>query len=82
LSQSEFNGVVTDIEMPGMDGLELARHLRATPQFAHLPIVVVSTRDRPQDRLAGLEAGADAYLTKQGLDAKSLVNLVARVCGK
>ena len=73
--------VLLDWMLPDMSGLELTRHLRDTPQFAHLPIVVVSTRDRPQDRLAGLEAGADAYLTKQGLEARELVSLVARVGG-
>jgi len=81
LGEREFDCMVTDIEMPGMDGLELTRHLRETTQFAHLPIVVVSTRERAEDRLAGLEAGADAYLTKQGLDARELVALVRRVGG-
>jgi chemotaxis protein histidine kinase CheA/ActR/RegA family two-component response regulator len=73
--------VVTDIEMPGMDGLGLTRAIREDMRFADLPIVVVSTLDRPADRLAGLEAGADAYLTKQGLDARELVALVYRVAG-
>lgn len=81
LGESPFDCLVTDIEMPGLDGLELTRHLRDTPQFADLPVVVVSTRDRPVDRLAGLEAGADAYLTKQSLDARELVALVRRVGG-
>jgi DNA-binding response OmpR family regulator len=49
--------------------------------FAQLPIIVVSTRDRPEDRLRGLKAGADAYLTKQGLDAGELVDLVRRLGG-
>ncbi len=73
--------MVTDIEMPGMDGLGLTRAIRDDARFADLPIVVVSTLDRPADRLAGLEAGADAYLTKQGLDARELVALVYRVAG-
>ena len=73
--------LVTDIEMPGIDGLGLTRRLRADPLLADLPIVVVSTLDRPADRLAGLESGADAYLTKQGLDARELVALVYRVGG-
>ena len=81
LGEGEFDCVVTDIEMPGMDGYELTRHLRGIPQFAHLPIIVVSTRDRPEDRLQGLQAGADAYLTKQALDAGELVDLVRRLSG-
>jgi DNA-binding response OmpR family regulator len=46
-----------------------------------LPVVVVSTRDRPADRLAGLEAGADAYLTKQGLEPEHLAELIHRIAG-
>ena len=78
-----FDCIVTDIEMPGMDGLGLTRAIRGsvTTPYADLPIVVVSTLDRPADRIAGLEAGADAYLTKQGLDARELVALVYRVAG-
>ena len=73
--------MVTDIEMPGMDGFELTAHLRGMEHFAQLPIVVVSTRDRPEDRLRGLKVGADAYLTKQSLDAGELVDLVRRLGG-
>jgi chemotaxis protein histidine kinase CheA len=81
LGEGAFDCLVTDIEMPGMDGYELTRHLRNIPQFAHLPIIVVSTRERPEDRLQGLQAGADAYLTKQALDAGELVDLVRRLSG-
>ncbi len=81
LGEGEFDCLVTDIEMPGMDGYEFTRHLREIPQFSQLPIIVVSTRDRPEDRLEGLQAGADAYLTKQGLDAGELVDLVRRLSG-
>ncbi len=81
LGEETFNCVVTDIEMPRMDGFELAAHLRAMENFAHLPIIVVSTRDRPEDRLRGLKVGADAYLTKQSLDAGELVDLVRRLSG-
>ncbi len=81
LSERSFDCVVTDIEMPGMDGFELTGQLRAMEHFAHLPIIVVSTRDRPEDRLRGLKVGADAYLTKQSLDAGELVDLVRRLSG-
>ncbi|HYO15062.1 MAG TPA: response regulator [Thermoanaerobaculia bacterium] len=82
LGEGTFDCVVTDIEMPGMDGFELAAHLRSMEHFAHLPIIVVSTRDRPEDRLRGLKVGADAYLTKQSLDAGELVDLVRRLSGR
>ena len=82
LAEKEFDCLVTDIEMPEMDGLALTRHLRSTPRFAHLPVVVVSTRDGSADRLAGLEAGADAYLAKHGLDARELVTVIHRVGGR
>jgi two-component system chemotaxis sensor kinase CheA len=82
LGEQPFDCVVTDVEMPGMDGFELTAHLRSVEHYAHLPIVVVSTRDRPEDRLRGLKAGADAYLTKQSLDAGELVELVRRLGGR
>ncbi|HEX7182137.1 MAG TPA: response regulator [Thermoanaerobaculia bacterium] len=81
LSEDSFDCVVTDIEMPRMDGFELTAQLRGMEHFAHLPIIVVSTRDRAEDRLRGLKAGADAYLTKQSLDAGELVDLVRRLSG-
>ncbi len=81
LAGDPFDCLVTDIEMPGIDGLDLTRKLRQTEGLADLPIVVVSTLDRPADRLAGLESGADGYLTKQGLDARELVALIRRVGG-
>jgi chemotaxis protein histidine kinase CheA len=79
LGEGTFDCLVTDVEMPGMDGFELTRQVRRMPALAHLPIVVVTTRDRPEDRLQGLQAGADAYLTKQRLDAGELVKLVRRL---
>jgi chemotaxis protein histidine kinase CheA len=82
LAEEKFDCVVTDIEMPRMDGFELAAQLRGMEHFAQLPIIVVSTRDRPEDRLRGLKVGADAYLTKQSLDAGELVDLVRRLSGK
>ena len=81
LAGESFDCLVTDIEMPGLDGLQLTEELRHSARFARLPIVVVSTRERAEDRLRGLRAGADAYLTKQSLVAADLVETVRRLTG-
>ncbi|MEO8198185.1 MAG: response regulator [Thermoanaerobaculia bacterium] len=81
LAVEAFDCLVTDIEMPILDGFELTAQLRQIERFAHLPIVVVSTRERSEDRLRGLRAGADAYLTKQSLVATDLVETVRRLTG-
>ena len=82
LEEAEFDCLITDIEMPRMDGLELTRRLRATPALAQLPVVVVSTRDSAEDRLAGLHAGADVYITKQGMNSRELLRIVQRLGGR
>src|SRR3984957_13990815 len=56
--------VLLDVKMPGMDGFEVCRRLRTTPETAHLPVVLLTAPDRPADRVRGLESGADDFLTK------------------
>jgi two-component system alkaline phosphatase synthesis response regulator PhoP/two-component system response regulator RpaA len=56
--------IVLDVVMPGMDGLEACRQLRLDPTLANIPILFLTALGRPEDRVAGLRAGADDYLTK------------------
>jgi two-component system cell cycle response regulator len=73
--------VLLDVMMPGMDGLEVCRRLKTNPRTAHIPVVMITALDQPADRVAGLEAGADDFLTKPVNDialitrVKSLVRL-------
>ncbi|MEY2714410.1 MAG: Gliding motility regulatory protein [Planctomycetota bacterium] len=64
LRAGRFDLIVSDIDMPRMNGIEFVRTLRADPRFATIPVIVVSYKDREEDRLAGMQAGATAYLTK------------------
>jgi two-component system cell cycle response regulator len=64
--------VLLDVMMPGMDGFEVCRVLKADPRTAHLPVVLVTALDQPSDRVRGLEAGADDFLTKP-IDETALV---------
>ena len=56
--------VLLDVMMPGMDGFEVCRRIKADPRTAHVPVVMVTALDQSSDRVAGLEAGADDFLTK------------------
>ena len=56
--------IITDLMMPGMDGLELCRRVRADEVVNHIPIIVVTAKVSEQERVEGIEAGADAYLSK------------------
>ncbi|HZP18729.1 MAG TPA: PleD family two-component system response regulator [Bauldia sp.] len=73
--------VLLDIMMPGMDGFEVCRRIKANPRTSHIPVIIVTALDQPVDRVKGLEAGADDFLTKPVNDialitrVKSLVRL-------
>lgn len=67
--------ILLDIMMPGIDGFEVCERLKANPKTAHIPVVMVTALDQPSDRVRGLKAGADDFLTKPVND----VQLISRV---
>jgi two-component system, chemotaxis family, sensor histidine kinase and response regulator WspE len=81
LQAGHYDLVVTDIDMPRMNGIELVTTLRADERFKTIPVVVVSYKDREADRLAGMQAGADAYLTKGSFREGSFVTTVRDLLG-
>lgn len=70
--------VITDVMMPNMDGMALARAIRANDLTAHIPIIMVTARVTEQDRIEGLKAGADAYLVKP-FNTEELLTRVAKL---
>jgi two-component system cell cycle response regulator len=81
--QAHVDVILLDIMMPGIDGFEVCERLKANPRTAHIPVVMVTALDQPSDRVRGLKAGADDFLTKPVNDlqlisrVKSLVRLKA-----
>ena len=73
--QTHVDLILLDIMMPGIDGFEVCQRLKSNPRTAHIPIVMVTALDQPSDRLRGLKAGADDFLTKPVND----MQLMARV---
>ncbi|ARQ01480.1 PleD family two-component system response regulator [Pseudorhodoplanes sinuspersici] len=73
--RAECDIVLLDVMMPDMDGFEVCRRLKSNPATHHIPVVMVTALDQPSDRVAGLQAGADDFLTKPVSD----IALIARV---
>ena len=79
--QGRFDLVISDIDMPRLDGLELVRRMKADVRLQALPVVIVSYKDREEDRLRGLEAGANHYLTKSSFHDDTLIQAVRELIG-
>jgi two-component system chemotaxis sensor kinase CheA len=73
--------VVSDVEMPHLDGIALCERIRASARSATLPVILVTSLDEPAQRARGLEAGADAYLTKSAFDQDTLLDTVRQLLG-
>lgn len=78
----EYDLVVTDVDMPRMDGIELATLIKKDPALKSIPVMIVSYKDREEDRLRGLEAGADYYLTKGSFHDETLLQAVVDLIGE
>jgi len=78
LEEDEFDVVVSDVNMPRMDGLALCNAIRGSRRLRDLPVVLLTSLHSETDRQKGLDAGADAYLTKSGLDRAELIETVGR----
>ncbi len=64
LARERVDVVLLDVMMPGMDGFEVCRRIKRNPKLSHVPVIMVTALDQPSDKVQGLEAGADDFLTK------------------
>jgi two-component system, chemotaxis family, sensor histidine kinase and response regulator WspE len=77
-----FDLVITDIDMPRMDGIELVTLIKKDSNLKSLPVMIVSYKDRAEDRRRGLDAGADYYLVKGGFHDEALLEAVLNLIGE
>jgi two-component system sensor histidine kinase and response regulator WspE len=82
LRDGGYDLLVTDIDMPRMDGIELVTLVRADARLQRMPVMIVSYKDRPDDRARGLLAGADHYLAKGSFHDSALLDAVADLIGR
>ena len=81
LQSGAYHLLVSDVQMPVLDGIDLTRRVKATPRFVRLPIVILSSLSAPEERRRGVDAGADAYLVKGELEAESFAATLERLTG-
>jgi two-component system sensor histidine kinase and response regulator WspE len=81
LRAASYDLTITDVDMPRMTGIELVSKIKADPKLHVLPVIIVSYKDREEDRMRGLDAGADRYLTKSSFHDQTLLSAVAELIG-
>lgn len=82
LRAGAYDLLVSDVDMPRMNGIELIKMVRQDPQLEQLPVIIVSYKDNEEDRLRGFEAGANAYLTKGSFHDNSFLRTVSDLIGE
>jgi two-component system sensor histidine kinase and response regulator WspE len=81
LRAGSYDLTITDVDMPRMTGIELVSKIKADPKLNGLPVIIVSYKDREEDRMRGLDAGADRYLTKSSFHDETLLTAVEELIG-
>ena len=79
LSRGTFDAIVSDIQMPRMDGIEFCRNVRTTERWREIPLIFVTSLAKEEERRRGIEVGADAYLTKGEFDQNHLLETLSRL---
>ncbi len=79
---ASYDLVVSDIDMPRMDGIQLVQHIKDDARLRAIPVVIVSYKDREEDRIRGLDAGANFYLTKSSFHDQTFLTTVADLIGE
>ena len=78
----DYHLVISDVDMPRMDGITLVRSIKQDARLRSIPVVIVSYKDREEDRMRGLDAGADGYLTKSSFHDRTFLDAVADLIGE
>lgn len=77
----EFDAILTDVEMPQMDGFTLTATLRQDERYRHVPIIIITSREKEEDKRRGIQVGADAYIVKGDFDQSNLVETLQALLG-
>jgi two-component system chemotaxis sensor kinase CheA len=79
LEKEKFDLIISDVEMPRMNGLEFTEKIRSKPEFSNLPVILVTSLSSREDRERGIDVGADAYIIKSNFDQGNLLDTIKKL---
>jgi two-component system chemotaxis sensor kinase CheA len=79
--EGDFDAILTDVEMPYMDGFTLTANLRKEEKYHNRPIIIITSREKEEDKRRGVQVGADAYIVKGDFDQSNLVETLSALLG-
>lgn len=79
LMNQYFDLIVTDIQMPHMDGFTFTKKVKSDPKYQDIPVILLTSLESPAEKKQGVETGADAYIIKSSFDQNNLLDIVARL---
>ena len=77
LKTTHFDVIISDIDMPRMNGIEMVREIRKDQKFREIPIIIVSYKDREEDRAIARDAGVNLYITKAAFDSQEMLGHIS-----
>lgn len=80
--QKQYDLIVTDVEMPNLDGFSLTERLRSDAKYGMTPVIIVTSREKPEDKRRGIQVGANAYIVKGAFDQNNLLDTVRSLLGQ
>lgn len=80
-SKKVYDAVITDVEMPNLDGFSLTSHLRQDERYQQIPVIIVTSREKAEDKRRGIQVGANAYIVKGAFDQNNLIETLQNVIG-
>lgn len=76
-----YDLVITDVEMPRLDGFSFTERLRADDRYRNVPVIIVTSREKDEDKRRGIQVGANAYIVKGAFDQSNLIETVRSLIG-
>jgi two-component system sensor histidine kinase and response regulator WspE len=82
VQKNNFDLIISDIDMPRMNGIQFVSTVKGDTKYKHIPIIIISYKDRAEDKMKGLNAGANHYLTKSSFHDKNFIITVKDLIGE